>query len=115
MEITMKFIILQSLLTFALAEEYFRTSDSEQCKTYCIDSNHHFCPDSDRESGVCCEETDCPNDDFCSFNAGNRALKYWACPTDPGYCGWEHMLVPEQNVYDFIKPKKDSGFSFFQG
>ena len=106
------------LLTSSCAEEIFRTADSNQCITNCINSNNHFCPFPDRVSGVCCDDTNClNNNDYCSFNAPirNNALKYWACPTDPSYCGLEDLLVARGDISANIRPKGNSQSSFNQG
>ena len=89
------FLFLSHESQTSSAEEIFRTADSFQCITNCIDDNNHFCPFPDKVRGVCCDDTSCEKHDYCSFNAPirNNALKYWACPTDPTYCGLEHLLV----------------------
>ena len=106
------FTIIITVCTFATAAELFTTSDSDMCKRLCIDENNHFCPFPSGESGICCDEsTNCKNYDFCSFNAPmeNEALKYWACPHDPSYCGLEYQLVPQYGIAEFIKPQGDYG------
>ena len=68
-------------------------------------------------SGVCCDDTNCEKNDFCSFNAPirNNALKYWACPSDPTYCGLEHLLVARGGISENIRPDGNSRSSFNQG
>ena len=111
------FISLWLLFCGFEAVEIFSTSDSEKCKSSCIDANNHFCPSADRESGVCCDDTNCEKNDYCSYNApfGNKALTYWACPTDPSFCGLEQLLVPQTNISENIKPQKNTLSSFNQG
>lgn len=93
-------LVLSANLNCTLAATKTMT-ESNNCKSDCIDKGKNFCPTGSKSKGYCCEEeATCPLTTECSYEAlgaKNTVLQRWACPNENN-CGgdWQFQLERDE-------------------